>query len=74
MRDADAFLKSGRDQALIELGFSTQHISELRLRAGPDGGYPPYSLRNIEETIRLLQLRRRAVSVVLAVSKVVDRQ
>ncbi len=57
---ADTCLKAGADQLLLLLGFTQQHIADLRNRAGPRGGYPGYSLRNIKQTLRLLRKTRES--------------
>ena len=59
---ADACLKSGADHLLLQLGFSVQHVAELRRRAGPGGGYPRYALRNIQQTLRFLKDTRQAAA------------
>jgi len=66
MQKADAYLKFGTDAMLLQLGFSALHIAELRRRAGPGGGYPAYSLRNIRETLRMLRDSRRNCVVVVS--------
>jgi hypothetical protein len=55
---ADELLKSGSDALLLPLGFSEAHVADLRRRAGPAGGYPQYSLQNIQETLLLLREAR----------------
>lgn len=57
---ADTCLKAGADQLLLLLGFTQQHIADLRSRAGPRGGYPGYALRNIKQTLRLLRKTRES--------------
>ena len=59
MTRADELMKFGADDQLELLGFTAQHVAELRRRAGPGGGYPPYSLANIQETLRTLRDARR---------------
>ena len=73
MLEADALLKAGADDSLIALGFSNEHVADLRRRAGSQGGYPPYSLRNIKQTILMLQLRRRSVASALAVASLLGQ-
>ncbi len=58
MQVADLCLKIGADHLLLQLGFSQQHITALRNRAGPGGGYPAYALRNIHQTLRMLRHAR----------------
>jgi hypothetical protein len=56
VRAADGFLKSGDDSALAALGFSAEHIAELRSGArGFCAGYPPYAIRSIRSTVRWLE-------------------
>lgn len=62
MLAADAYLKSGAHEKLEHLGFSPDHIADLKNRAGPGGGYPRYALRNIRWTIKLLQEERASLA------------
>ena len=55
---ADTCLKNGADRLLLLLGFTALHVAELRAQAGPAGGYPAYSLRNIRSTLRYLRRER----------------
>ena len=55
MLSADRLMRRGLDADLLLLGFSAQHIAELRRRAGDGGGYPQYAIQNIEQTIRMLR-------------------
>lgn len=62
---ADLCLKSGDDAALELLGFAPEHIAALRnTPRGARAGYPPYALKNLKATIRLLRTRltREAVN------------
>ena len=53
---ADLCLKTGDDVALEALGFTARHIADLRSGArGARAGYPPYALKNLRSTIRLLR-------------------
>ena len=52
---ADTCLRAGADQLLVLLGFSQQHVEELRQQAGRRGGYPAYAMRNIKQTLRFLR-------------------
>lgn len=56
MQAADVCLRSGDDDALLALGFSIDHIADLRRRAaGTTVGYPAYALRNAKDTVRWLR-------------------
>ena len=59
---ADTCLRSGADRLLLVLGFSQDHIDDLRAHSGPGGGYPPYALRIIRRTLRMLARARQANS------------
>lgn len=49
-------LQSGDDEALLALGFSSDHIADLRgSPRGPCAGYPPYTLRNLRTQVRWLR-------------------
>lgn len=53
---ADLCLRSGDDVALEALGFTPAHIADLRgTPRGARAGYPPYALRNLKATVRLLR-------------------
>ncbi len=61
MRDANAALRKGDDESLRAMGFSEEHIADLKERklAGR-AGFPDYSLRNNNSNIRWLkELKRR---------------
>lgn len=56
MRDANAAVRSGDDAALQAMGFSEEHIAELKQRdlAGRTA-FPDYALRNNNNSIRYLR-------------------
>jgi hypothetical protein len=63
MQAADICLRSGDDHLLQVLGFSVDHIADLRSRSeGPVAGYPAYALRNARQTMRWLRSRVVALS------------
>lgn len=51
MRDANAMLRKGDGAALRAMGFSLEHIAELKKR----GGFKDYALRNNKSSIRRLK-------------------
>lgn len=60
MRDANAALRKGDDKSLRAMGFSEEHIADLKERnfAGR-AGFPNYALRNNNSSIRFLNKRMK---------------
>lgn len=65
---ADLCLKKGDDAALYALGFSQDHVADLRSRRDSRPGYPAYAMRNARWQVQWLRKRlllaRQLVSIV----------
>lgn len=57
MRDANAALLRGDDQALRALGFSEEHIAELKREVAGQIGFPESAFGNNDRDIRHLKRR-----------------
>lgn len=56
MHDANAALVKQDDDALRSMGFSEEHISDLKIRSKAGRtGFPGYALRNNDSNIRCLK-------------------
>lgn len=56
MRDANAALSKQDDAALRSMGFSDDHIADLKIRSSRGRtGFPDYALRNNDMNIRCLK-------------------
>ena len=56
MRDANAALAKQDDAALRSMGFSEDHICDLKIRSSAGRtGFPDYSIRNNDSNIRSLK-------------------
>ena len=64
---ADLCLKNGDDAALYALGFSQEHVDDLRSRSDGNPGYPAYAMRNARWQVQWLRKRLLLAKQVVAI-------